>query len=937
VRVPDARLPRARRRTFGIVGGVAVIVFLIISGIAASFYTDLLWFKETGFTSVFWREVSTKGTLGAVFGLIFAALLLVNLWVVQRITSPYRLFTAQDQILERYRMTLRPYVRRGAAAMAIVFGLFAGSGATTQWRNWLLFNHNQPFGEPDPIFGKDLGFYVFRLPFHRFLFSWTFSTLVVLTIIVGLAHYFMGGIRQAPVGERVAPAVKAHLSVLFGLIVLLKAWGYRLDQFNLLYSSRGSVDGASYTDVHAQLPALRLLVFIAIVCGILFLVNIRFRGWTLPTAGIAILAVTSIAAGAIYPAVVQRLRVAPAERDRETPFIQRNIKATRAAFGIEGKVTSKTMPPNAPLTREMLGHRKATVENIRLWKPELLADIYTQLQRITNFYEFLDVDVDRYDLAGTRRQVMLSAREIHLSDLPERAQTWVNQHLVYTHGYGVAASRVNEVSREGQPRFIISDIPLHGQQGAPPINEPRVYFGENTRPPFVVVHSQTEELDFPQGQTGFARSRYAGSGGISLKGFVRRLAFAWRFRDINLILSSQITPESRIMFRRGIADRVRRVAPFLQLDADPYLTISDGRLVWVLDAYTTTSMYPYSERINLQEATENPYMSGHANYIRNSVKATVDAFDGNVSLYVWDDTDPIIRAWREIFPDAFKPKSQIPASLIAHIRYPENLFQVQADRFALYHIKDPVDFYTRTDVWQVANDPTSRKIVAPAFKPYYVLMTLPGSSRAEFVLMTPFTPFSTGKTPRQNMTSWLAARSDPEDYGKLTSYEFGKEQPVSGPEQVFTRMLNDSIVASQLALLDPTPQKLGIIYGNLLVVPIDEAILYVMPVYRTTAGSQLPELKRVIVVAGDRVSIGDTLSAALDGLFTSRPSVGPSTPATGTIGELIAEALAHYTAAQEALKRQDFATYGAELRKMEEALRAANAAASPSPAPAASR
>jgi hypothetical protein len=932
-------MPRARRRKLGVAFGVGAFVFLIVSGIAASFYTDLLWFTETGFTSVFWREVSTKATLGAVFGLIFAVLLLVNLWVVQKITSPYRLFTAQDQILERYRMTLRPYVRRGAAAMAIVFGLFAGSGATTQWRNWLLFSHQQRFGESDPIFGKDLGFFVFRLPFHRFLFSWTFSTLVVITIIVALAHYFMGGIRQAPAGERVAPAVKAHLSVLFGVIVLLKAWGYRLDQFNLLYSSRGSVDGASYTDVHAQMPALRLLVFIAIVCGILFLVNIRFRGWTLPTAGIAILAVTSIAAGAIYPAVVQRVRVAPAERDRERPYIERNIKATRAAFGIDNRtVDVSPLPPDSPLTKQMLAERRETVENIRLWKPELLSLTFTQLQRNTNFYEFPDVDVDRYDVAGARRQIMISAREVATAELPERAKTWQNLHLFYTHGFGVVASRVNAVTPEGQPDFVIADIPPKSIAGAPEIKEPRIYFGEIDDPQFVVVRSKTLELDYPRGQTSFVSSQYAGKGGIEMKGFLRKLAFAWRFRDVNLVLSNQISSTSRIMFRRGVADRVQRVAPFLQLDADPYIAIVNDRLVWIQDAYTTSDMYPYSERVSLADLTDR-HLRGRANYIRNSVKATVDALDGTVTLYQWDDKDPVINAWREIFPKAFRPAAEMPAELRSHVRYPEDLFRVQAEQFALYHITDPIDFYTRTDVWRIPNDPTRSASQDPKpFTPYYVLMSLPDSNRAEFVLMIPFTPFSAGENPRQNMTAWLAARSDPDVYGKLRAFEFGKQKVVSGPEQVFTRMINDSIVSRDLALLDPTTTRQGILYGNLLVIPIDDSILYVMPVYRTTAaGSRLPELKRVIVVARDKISIADTLKAAIDGLFAARtPSTGP--PAAGaTVAELVGEALAHFQAAQRAFAAGDFTTYGAELEKLEQALRAANQEASPSPSPAPSR
>jgi hypothetical protein len=922
-----------RRRTIFIASG-AVIAFLVIFGTLVSVYTDLLWFRETGYTSVFWTQIRTKAGLGLVFGAIFAAAVLLNLWVVQKITSPYRLFTMQDQILERYRATLRPYVRWAALGMSLLFGLFAGSGATSQWRNWLLFRNAESFGTTDPIFHKDLGFFVFRLPFNRFVFTWSFSSLLVIIIVVGFAHYFMGGIRAAPAGERVAPQVKAHLSVLFGLLVLLKAWGYRLDQFDLLHSPRGTVTGASYTDVNAQLPALRLLFVIAIVCGLLFLVNIRFRGWVLPAAGIGLLALTSIVAGGIYPAAVQRLRVTPVEREREAPFIKRNIDATRAAFRIDDDtVTVRTLPADARLDAKMLAANRQTVENIRLWSPRVLVQTYTALQRITNYYEFLDVDVDRYEIGGSKRQVMLSAREVFPQGLSADARTWVNNHLVYTHGFGAVASRVDRVTPEGQPSFIINDIPARSVPGAPEIGQPRVYFGEEeAEQRFVVVNTGVTELDFPKGQTSFESNKYDGKGGVPLSSVLRRAAFAWRFRDVNLLISSAIKGDSRILFRRKIRDRVRQVAPFLQLDRDPYIVIADGRLVWIQDAYTTTVNYPYSQRISLGEVTGGN-LAGRANYIRNSVKATVDAMDGTITLYVWDPTDPIIKVWQRVFPSAFKPASAMSADLRSHVRYPEDLFRVQADRYALYHITDPTDFYSKNDVWRLPRDPTAGG--EEPFPPYYVLMSLPGEERLQFILMVPFSPFSSQRgQPRQNMTAWMAARSDPgPDYGKLVSFVFGKEKLVFGPEQIQARIDQDPIVRNQLTLLDPTTTR--ILKGNLLVIPIEEALLYVQPLYLTSATSSLRELKRVVVVTGDIVRIAPTLEEAIAAIFGGAPA--PTTPAgpvaAGDVAALVREALQHYQAAQVALRNGDFATYGAELKKMEDALRRADQAAHPSPSP----
>jgi uncharacterized membrane protein (UPF0182 family) len=926
---PRAQRPRASRRSLAIVIG-SFIVLLIILGSMATVYTDLLWFKETKFQTVFYTQLWTKTMLGLSFGALFAAVLLVNLWVVQKITSPYRLFTMQDQVLERYRATLQPYVRVGVIGISLLFGLFAGSGATSQWRSWLLFSHSQRFGSIDPIFHKDIGFYIFKLPFERFVFTWAFSSLLVITIVVGVAHYFMGGIRTT--GERVTPQVKAHLSVLLGGLVLLKAWGYRLDQFGLLYSPRGTVTGASYTDVHAQLPAMKLLVVIALVSAVLFLINIRLRGWIMPAAAIGILALTSILAGGVFPALVQRLSVTPQERLRERPYIERNIKATRTAFKLdESTVKVKEFSAAHALDAKDIENNRTTVENIRLWSPDVLKATYTQLQRITPYYEFLDVDVDRYPAIGglPARQVMLSPREVSQNGLPQSARTWLNNHLVYTHGFGVVASRVDRVVGEGLPDFIVKDIPGTVSQNAPKIDQPRIYFGESEEVPFVLVNTKELEVDYPSSD-GLKTTNYAGTGGIQMQNFLRRTAFAWRFRDFNVLISGAIKGDSRLIFRRKIRDRVTQVAPFLKLDFDPYIAVVDGRLTWIQDAYTTTDMYPYSERVNLADPTGPTHLRGTANYIRNSVKVTIDALNGTISLYVFDPKDPVIRAWQDIWPDIFKPASAMSASLREHLRYPEDLFTVQANQYTLYHITNPDDFYQREDAWRVPRDPRP-KIGDEPFPAYYVLMRLPDEKEAEFMLMLPFAPFSqtSGGTRRTNMTAWLAARSDPADYGEMRSFVFPRQENIPGPEQIQARINQDPNVSQQITLWNQSNSV--VTYGNILVIPIEDSLLYVQPLYLEASEGALPELKRVVVVAGDVVKMGETLQDALDAVFGKGTGAVIEKPGTVTPGSpLIAQALQHLRNADTALRNGDLATYQKEVNAAKAALEQAN---QPSPTP----
>jgi len=936
------RIPTAdtgRRRLLIVV--VAVLAALLIAFTALSgFFIDVLWFREVDQSQVFWTILWTKVLLGALFGAVFFLLLWANLWIVRRVTPRYTPLTPEQEIIERYRMQFEPYAWWLVPLFAAVIAFFVGIGVTTQWRTFLLWRNASgvAFDVAEPLFGRDAAFYVFSLPWMKFVQGWLFSALVGITFISALAHYLWGGIRpQEPgFGDKVTPQVKAHLSVLLGLIMFTKAWGYYLGQFDLLTSPRGVVAGASYTDVNAQLPALRILVFIAVACAILFLVNIRLRGWALPVIAVGLLALVSISAGAAYPAFVQRFRVAPQEFQREQEYIVNNIEATRRAFGLD-LIASEPRPLGPAVTGEDIDANEITIENIRLWRPSILIENYKSLQRIRQYYEFLDVDVDRYMLDGERRVVMLSAREVAQDGIPGGGGTWQNRHLVYTHGFGAVASQVNTSTAEGQPLFTLKDIPPTGQPGVEDDGQ-RIYYGEAEDVQYVVVASGAQELDYQgtpaddQEQVSFS---YDGEGGISIGGILQRALFAWRFRDVNLLISDLVQGDSRIMIYRDIRDRVPKVAPFLQYDGDPYAAIVDERLVWIWDAYTTTSQYPYSQAVNLEEVTSapadggGPRLSGAANYIRNSVKVVVDAYDGTVTYYVVDEQDPIVQVWRNVFPDLFTPVSDASEDLLAHFRYPENLFQVQAERFTNYHVTDPDVFYGKQDFWSLPADPAeSRGEAQIAMRPYYQLMKLPGDTEETFALILPFTPVG-----RQNMVAWMAARSDPgEDYGEITSYEFPSGLNVDGPTQVFARINQDARFSSERTLLGQTGSTVR--FGDFLVVPIEDSLFYVQPVYvQADQPNALPELRRVIVVNGGAIGIGSTLREALaDSLGEpvpppdgeEPPPDGEEPPPTGTVDEqvrvLLEEAAQHFQAADAALRQGDLATYQAEIEAAQTAI-----------------
>jgi uncharacterized protein len=903
-----------RRRWAIIVAGAVILVAIILSGLSG-FYVDILWFREIHFSGVFWTVFWSKLFLGLVFGSIFFVLLLVNLIIARRITPRFRFPSPEQEVIERYRQAIEPYSRLIIPGFALFISLFVGIAAAARWQTFLLWRSvgSTSFGQLDPVFHRDPSFYIFVLPFQKYLQGWLFSSLVGILVIVGVAHYLSGNIRTQGVGERVTPGVRAHVSVLLGLIVLAKAWGYYLGRFDLLVSPRGIVTGASYTDIHVQKPALTLLVYIAIVCALLFIVNVRFRIWALPAIGLILLAVTSTVAGAIVPAAVQRFSVKPQELQRESPFIKLNIEATRFAYDL-ADVTQNSATPATDLTADQITSNETTVKNIRLWNPDILRSTYDAVQRIQPYYEFADVDVDRYPIEGETRLVMLSAREMSQNGIPGNPG-WQQIHLVFTHGYGAVASKVNTATASGAPDFLLKDIPTQGTAiPLDPDTGSQVYFGERQDVAYVAVDTKQKELNYPSPAGGGSVSTaYSGNGGIPIGSFFQKLVFAYRYRDFNLLISNLIDSESKILINRDIRTRIQKAAPFLKYDTDPYVAIVDGRINYIWDAYTTTDLYPYSQRVSLSTVT-NPDMTGQVNYMRNSVKAVVDAYDGTVRFYVVDDTDPLIKVWQTAFPHLFTPFSAVPDELKAHFRYPEALLQVQSAQFGRYHVTDPNVFFTNEERWQVPTE-LPREVnptVQPTepFRPYYVLTALPGDTTERFVL---FQPFSVYNRPNQ-MVGYVAAISDPDQYGTLKAFEFPPGLNVDAPSQIRSLIKQDPVVSPQITLLDQRGSNVQ--FGDLLVVPIDNGFLYVQPIFVVSSANPIPQLKRVVVVHGENATIGNNLAEALAASFgqpVTPPEPGGPPPTTGTVAELLAQAKTHFDAAEAALKAGDLATYQREI------------------------
>ena len=925
---------------WAVLGGIAFVAFLLISA-SAGFWANLWWFDSLGLRDVlFTRLVASVIFLLIGFGIALAFLGL-NLGLAMR-AEGNRAITVGGVALSRRATTVGLFV--AAVVLSGFFALAAGSS----WEAFLRYLHRTPFGTNDAQFGMDISFYVFTVPVIDFWRGWA-STLVVFTAIaVGLVYAGKLGDELIAGRFRLPPATRAHLSVLGALFLGITAFGYWMDSRELVFSTRGVVFGASYADVNAQLPADYILLVIAALAAVLLLVNAFARQLPLFIGALAVWGIAAVLIGGAYPSTVQSVTVRPNEFDKESPFLERNIAATRAAYNL-GDTEVVQFPMVGDPTRADLDANTASVENARLWDYRPLLPTYGQLQQIRQYYSFLEVGVERYVIDGQYRQVMVAARELDPTKLAAQSQTWQNQHLSYTHGYGAVVSSANQVVGEGTPSFILSNIPPTGPSSLK-IDEPRIYYGELTGAAntYAIVKTRVPEFDRPSGDNAATQSlttTYTGQG-VSVGDPLHKLIMATYLGESKLLLSGDITADSQILFRRNITERLQTLAPFLSYDSDPYMAIVDGRLVWITDAYTTTDRYPYSQPFGGTDKISSP---GPFNYVRNSVKATVDAADGSVHFYVADAADPLIRTYQAIYPQLFTPIAAVSPALRAQFRYPEGLMDVQSNIYLRYHVTTPKEFYQSDDQWAIAREQvgTDKTKIAP-IESYYVLLRLPGQQTEEFALVRPFTPGgSGGNDNRQNMVAMMAGRSDGANYGKLVSYVFPRQSTIQGPLQVQARINQEPNISQQITLLDQSGSKVN--FGNFLILPLGNTILYVEPLYVQATNSPFPQLKRVIVASQSRVVMGATLDEALSALVgngqtvttpltsgNSAPSgTSPPPPASGNTQAIAADALAAYQRGQDALKRNDFAAYGMEQARIEADLQMLNGQSPTNATPAA--
>jgi uncharacterized protein len=889
-------------RRIVLIGAVMLAVVLVPA--AVTFYTDWLWFGETGFGRVFLRTLTAQSQLGATaMGLAFATLF-VNVLIALRTLAPrdWVLVTREGPIsISLDRRRVQPVATALAGVVAVLLGIWASS----QWQAWLMFQHAQPFGERDPILGHDISFYVFRLGFLELVRGFL-MVLVLASALAAGAIYTLAGAVNWNRGARIGGSARRHLAALAACAFLLLAFGAYLDVPELLIRPAGIVHGVANVDDAVRIPALRVLMAAALVgAGLAVFQSVTVRLWPI---GAAVLLYIGVAiAGSAAAGVMHRFVIAPNEQARETPYIEHNIAATRKAFALD-RVEEREVSGDSTLTRSDIDANTETLGNVRLWDHQPLLQTFAQIQEIRTYYDFVSVHNDRYRIDGQYRQIMLSARELNSESLPNR--NWINERLTFTHGYGVTLGPVNQVTPEGLPVLFIKDLPPQSTVDLK-IDEPSIYYGQLSND-HVFVKTRAREFHYPRGEDNVYTS-YEGTGGVPISNLFRRALFSIRFRSFKALLSDDITSESRVMFYRRLSERVSRIAPFLRYDADPYLVISNGRLVWVLDGYTVSGRYPYA----------TPAPNG-INYIRNSVKATVDAFHGTVRFYLIDDADPIATTLKSAYPDLFLPLAEMPEDMRSRLRYPEGIFALQAAVYATYHMTNPSVFYNKEDLWEVpAIDGDARPQL---MQPYYTIMRLPGERQAEFIQMLPFTP-----ARKDNMASWMVARSDGEHYGRMMVFQFPKQKVVFGPRQVVARINQDQVIAPQITLWNQ--QGSEVLQGTLLVIPIEESLIYIRPLYLRSAGGRIPELKRVIVAHQNHIVMEETLDAALNRLFPrgggptapapaapAGASPSPPTPSPESSDELSLRALESYQRAIQAQRDGNWALYGDEIKKLGEAL-----------------
>ncbi len=839
---------------------VLLAVVILMSG--SRFFTDILWFGELGFLSAYFTRILAEIGLRVLIGILAFLFFFFNL----RYTRKDLLFSLSvhqdEQVQSIFQNQQLPPILEWLdgrrlnyifVAVSVFMGLIFSTIGAGVWETVLKFFNQEAAGVTDPIFGNDISFYLFSLPFWEF-FREVAVVLVVLTaILVGFIYLFTSGFISGsgfnkPEGFdlNLSARAKKHLTILLALYLVTKIVDYRLSMYQLLYSDRGVAFGASFTDIHATLPGLRILLVLVSILTVLVLFSLFRRKYKLIVGVIGVWIVASVFFGFAYPQFVQSFRVEPNELARETPYIEHNISMTQEAYDL-ADVNEEDFKLDYELTREDIDNNPEIIDNVRLWDERPLQTTFSQLQELRQYYSFRDVDVDRYRFNGNYQQVMLSLREMDMDNLPSHAQTWVNRHLQYTHGYGLAMTNVSQATEEGLPEFLIQDIPPKMEDGFE-LEEPSIYYGENTND-YVVTNNEEGEFHYPvNGENVY--THYDGHGGIEMNSFLRRALFALRFQDIQIMLADSIREESRMMFDRNIQERVNKVAPFLQYDDDPYPVVAEGQIYWIQDAYTLSNRYPYSE----------PY-NQNMNYIRNSVKVIIDAFTGDMDFYIVEDDDPVVNTYANIFPDIFQPLEEMPDSLQEHIRYPRDLFSIQTDIYRIYHMSDPTIFYNREDVWEVPRENYAGREIQ--VEPYYISTVLPGEDEVEFTLMRPFTP-----ADRNNMVSWLGARSDGENYGEINLYSFPRGELVFGPSQIESRIDQHGQISQLLSLWDQEGSR--VIRGNLLVLPIENSVIYVEPIFLQAEAGALPELRQVIVAYGNRLAMEDNLETALEVVFGER-------------------------------------------------------------------
>ncbi|MFJ2232284.1 UPF0182 family protein [Streptomyces sp. NPDC087859] len=935
--------PSRRVRTLLMTLGVLAVLGMAFT-MFAGFWTDWLWYRSVNYSSVFTTTLWTKIGLFFVFGLLMALAVGFNIWLAHRLRPPLSAMSMEQQNLDRYRMGIAPYKKWLLLGITALVGLIAGASASSQWRTWLMWVNGVSFGEKDPQFKLDISFFTFDLPWYRFLLGFGFAAAILSVIAAALTHYLYGGLRITSPGARATAAATGHLSVLMGVFVALKAVAYWLDRYGLAvkssdFKATDNWTGLRYVDANAYLPAKTILFCIAVICALLFFATLWRRTWQLPVIGFGLMVLSAILIGGLYPAIVQKFQVQPNEQAKEAPYVTKNLKATREAYGIDDADVNEYSGTSTTTDKTKLRDDVDSTASIRVVDPNIVSPTFQQLQQMRNYYAFpINLDVDRYTKDGKDQDTVIGLRELNLAGIPKN--NWINDHFRYTHGYGVVAAKGTAADSEGRPVFTESDLPSQGDLGT---YQQRVYYGEKTTE-YSIVGGPQKEIDYSD-DSGEKTFSYTGKSGVNLSNPVNRAAYAVAFNEPQILYSGAIGEGSRILYNRTPKERVEAVAPWLTIDGDAYPAVVDGKIQWIVDAYTTTNGYPYSSRTTLGDTTADSLTAtnnsravvaqqNQVNYIRNSVKATVDAYTGQVSLYQWDTKDPVLKTWMKAFPGTVKSKTAISDSLMAHLRYPQDLFKVQRELLSRYHVKDATTFLSGSEVWQVPDDPTNTS--GEPVPPYYLSMKMPDQKAQAFSLTTTFTP-----NGRDQLSAFMSvdAEAGTSDYGKIRILKLPTNTSVQGPKQVQSQFNSEQDIAETISLLNRGDSKVE--YGNLLTVPLDGGLLYVEPVYVRGGGLKYPLLRKVLVTYGGNTAFEDTLDEALNKVFgadgettpppeddggdTTKP---PPTSDNPTVQEALNDAQKAFEDGQAALKKGDWEAYGLAQKDLEEALQRAEDAQS---------